>query len=322
MWAHRPVAVFWKTFGVFPTGPRDRRAAAAHLLDACLLVACAYVLLAVPAVICRVGVKCTAESVRVLKQVYPGAVNATAAMSRAALLYSVRRPRYRRYRETLDCYERYAATGAPETARCRAFAAAAVAVCVLPVVPVHALRTCMLARLDGHVAALFAFVYVENVAMCCAETQFAAQCFALYRKLRRVNGDIAALNRTLRADFARYLDGRGSGSGRAHDRGPGSGHDRGSGSDVADAIESLRIRHWLMREAVRCLNGLFGTQLAMSVCALCVMAFFDIYNETFRVMGEYDYSALVLYCSLFHYAARYLCIILISHFTTKQVRGV
>lgn len=303
------IAVFWKTFGVFPTGPRDRRHAAAHLFDACLLVACVYVFFAVPSVICRVGVQCVGESVRVLKQVYPGAVNVTAVMSRAALLYSVSRPGYRRYRETLDCYERYAATAAAETARCRLFALISVSLCVLPVLPAHALRTYLLAQVDGPVAALFAFVYVENVAMCCAETQFAAQCFALYRKLRCVNGDIAALSRTLRTDFVLYLDRNGAADASAVT----------STDHVADAIESLRIRHWLMREAVRCLNGLFGMQLAMSVCALCVMAFFDIYNETFHVLGYYSYSSLVLYCSLFHYTVRYLYIILISHFTTKQV---
>jgi len=88
---------------------------------------------------------------------------------------------------------------------------------------------------------------------------------------------------------------------------------------AAFAVETLRIRHWLLRQAIGCLNHLFGMQLGMSVCALCVMSFFDIYYETFHVMGKYLMSDLITYSWMLHYAVRYLGIILISHYTTKQV---
>lgn len=74
-----------------------------------------------------------------------------------------------------------------------------------------------------------------------------------------------------------------------------------------------------MRKAVGSLNSMFGVQLGTSVCALCITLFFDIYYETFHAMGNFTLSTLIEYFWILQNATRYIGIILISHFTTKQV---
>ncbi|XP_025206499.1 uncharacterized protein LOC112602568 [Melanaphis sacchari] len=319
--AYRPIVLFWRTFGVFPVNTLDENRksdASLPILSTLLLLAsCVYVLFVGPAVVCRFGDKCSNQSIRVLKDMYPKIVNVTSMLSRIALSYSVT-ARFDKYRETMGCYETYSPTTVAEVGRYRVFTAAAVSACLLLVLPVNVLRLCMLWTPDGRDPApmqgiaFYAFIYVQNVTMCCSETQFAEQCFALYSKIKAVNDDVAVLGRSAGLARSPRRSGRGNAAGTAPDA------PAGGVAAAVDAVESLRIRHWLLREAIGCLNHIFGVQLGMSVCALCVMTFFDIYYETFHVMGKYAMSDLIFYCWMLHYAVRYVGIILMSHYTTKQ----
>lgn len=310
MWASWPITLFWKTFGVFPVKFGDRGTTSAVLSTAVLSMVCVYTFLSIPWIVCRVGMECASESVRVLKEIYPSVVNVAGTVSRISLLHSVRR-RFGLYEQTLETYELYAPTAAAEIRGYGRFAAAAVALCVALIVPVNAIRVYVLATLhevDGHVIGLYVLIYVQNLCMCCSETQFAEQCYALYRKFRDINGEIARLDpAALSADPDADTD-------------TNADVDAEASCSMAYVVETLRIRHWLVRQAVCRLNDLFGIHLGLSVCVLCVMLFFDIYYEAFHVMGSFTLSTLVMYFWLMQCAVRYIGIILLAHFTAKQVR--
>lgn len=333
--AYWPIALFWRMFGVFPAngqdGNRNSNTSLPILSTVLLSTSCVYVLFVGPAVVCRIGDKCSTESIRVLKEMYPNIANVTSMLSRIALLYSVTIG-YDKYRETMGCYETYSPTTAAEAGRHRVFTAAAVCSCLLLVVPVNVLRLWMLWTPDGDDTALiegivfYAFLYVQNVTMCCSETQFVEQCFLLYCKLKAVNNDVVVLGQSAGlARFSRHSRHAANAGAATPDASDVAVAEEelqdapDSVAAIADAVETLRIRHWLLREAIGCLNNVFGVQLGMSVCAVCVMSFFDIYYETFHVMGKYAMSGLIVYCWMLHYAVRYMGIILMSHYTTKQV---
>jgi hypothetical protein len=222
----------------------------------------------------------------------------------------------------MECYETYSPTTATDAAQYRVFTATAVCACLLLVVPVNVLRLWMLWTPDGDNPSLmqgvvfYVIVYIQNVTMCCSETQFVQQCFMLYCKLKTVNDNVAELGGS--AGLARFSRHSRHENAAATPDAPGIAV-AVEDAATADAVETLRIRHWLLRESIGCLNRLFGVQLGMSVCALCVMSFFDIYYETFHVMGKYAMSGLIINCWMLHYAVRYMGIILMCHYTTKQV---
>lgn len=336
--AYWPIALFWRMFGVFPVnaedGNRNSNTSLPVLSTVMLSASCVYVLFVGPAVVCRIGEKCSSDSIRVLKEMYPNIANVTSMLARIALLYSVT-VGYDKYRETLGCYETYSPTTVAEAGRYRVFTAAAVCSCLLLVVPVKVLRLWMLWTPDGDDTTLierivfYALIYVQNVTMCCSESQFVDQCFLLYCKLKTVNNDVVVLSQSAGlAHFSRHS--RYASNASAADAATPDAPDvavaeeelqdaSDSVAATADAVEALRIRHWLLREAIGCLNNVFGVQLGMSVCAVCMMSFFDIYYETFHLMGKYPMSGLITYCWMLHYALRYMGIILMSHYTTKQV---
>lgn len=339
-----PITLFWKAFGVFPAsvqgGRRNSNMSLPILSTVLLFLSSLYTLFTGPVIVCQIGEKCTSESIRILKQIYPSIVNVTSMLSRVALSYSVT-VGFDKYTETMKCYETYSPTTVAEASRYKMFTATVVCACLLLVIPVNTVRLWILwtDSVGPRLAIVYyAFIYVQNLTMCCSETQFAEQCFMLYDKLKAVNDDVTVLSGpTGLARFSRHFHATTAATpdepGTAAALTPPSTTDGAAEAvavcEVQDpldsvvaavvTIEMLRIRHWLLREAIGCLNRLFGVQLGMSVCALCVMSFFDIYYETFHVMGEYVMSDLIIYSWMLHYAVRYVGIVLMSHYTTKQV---
>lgn len=338
MWAYWPITLFWKTFGVFPVSLN--RYETPILFTIFLLVACIYIIFTVPSIVCSVGLECTSDSIRILKETYPWVINVTSMLSRIALLYNVKM-KFQKYKETLENYEAHSPTTTTEIERYKLFTFVTVTLCLVLILPVNAIRVHILLNItksNGFVIMFYVFIYIQNLTMCCSETQFSEQCFMVYNKLKMINDDIIGLKTGELMHLSRYCVWQINGPSSVISFQSSSSSSRTSGEinptnqrndqnvtpdqtrSVANAVEALRIRHWLLREAIGSLNGLFGIQLGMSVCVLCVMLFFDIYYETFHVMGDFSLSTLtILYTWLLQYAVRYIWIIMISHFTTKQV---
>lgn len=184
--------------------------------------------------------------------------------------------RYRRataaYDRWIELHDAYAATNAESSAaerraHCR-FDLTVVSLCVAVIVPVAVYR--LYHMYTNHTGALtyFVLMYSHNLIMCMFETRFVRSSYVLYGKFVRVNRDMKRVNERV----VQRLQ-------TAGQRSPSP-----SPSLLVDAIEQLKIRHRLIREAVNELNHAFAVPLVMSLCNLCIMATFDIYYQVNSVV--------------------------------------
>lgn len=84
---------------------------------------------------------------------------------------------------------------------------------------------------------------------------------------------------------------------------------------AANVVEILRIKHWLIRQLADTLNNLFGVHMGLSVFYLWAVMLFDMYYKMF----DKNPSETLVYAWLLQYSLRLLMIILMAHYTTKQV---
>lgn len=201
--------------------------------------------------------------------------------------------------------------------------------CLVIILPINISRLYLLycdkTHNDNSVIVYFLFMYIQNLSMCCIETQFASQCFIIYNKFLEVNNDLKKLKDEnfnyekypFIVDFlaATYDDYKTSLHWVKYDK---DFYKRSFKNNLmANTVEILRIKHWLSRQAVGILNNLFGFHMGLSLFLLWVMALFDIYYEIFLK----NPSKIFFYCLLLQYCLRMIMIVLIAHYTTKQVNN-
>jgi len=88
---------------------------------------------------------------------------------------------------------------------------------------------------------------------------------------------------------------------------------------IANAVEVIRIRHQLIRNALSVLVDLFGLPMGLSLFTLGVMTLFDIYYQVSDVMGANSRLMIFIYMWLLQYTIRFSTIVVTAHYTTKQV---
>lgn len=235
----------------------------------------------------------------------------------------------RKYHDTMPAYERnvsayesYSPTTAAERRKYALFDATLVTLCLFAILPINLLRLFLLYAHRTHpmVLAFFVFMYSQNVGMCLVETRFVAFSYALGKKFANVNRDLAHLGEET-PDLADPLT---TGLHRRVTYGDdfyNATADRRHRNSVANAIEVLRIRHRLIREAVTVLVDAFGVAMGMSLITLCVMTLFDIYYQVFGVMGATSRSPVFIYMWLLQYSIRFYAIVVTAHNTAKQVNS-
>jgi len=91
---------------------------------------------------------------------------------------------------------------------------------------------------------------------------------------------------------------------------------------IANAVEVIRIRHQLIRDALSVLVDLFGLPVGLSLFTLGVMTLFDIYYQVSDVMGADSRLMIFIYMWLLQYTIRFSTIVVTAHYTTKQVNLV
>jgi hypothetical protein len=209
------------------------------------------------------------------------------------------------------------------------FVAFIVSVYAVTILPTYAYRVYMIHRdvRDHTVTAFFVLMYAQNLCTCSSEIHYVARCFGLYRGFCRINEDVFALKwATIVANrypsaLLQSAGGRGY-NGCRRSRKTTSAPRVSSAAEItrptAVNVELLRMRHQCVREAVGDLNDLYGVQLLLSLCVLCVMTVIDGYGEIFGVYTLAQ-SQVFLYSWLTHYLFRFCAIVLTTHFTTKQV---
>lgn len=198
------------------------------------------------------------------------------------------------------------------------FVAFIVSAYVVTILPINAYRLYLIHRdvRDHTVTAFFVLLYLQNLCTCSMEIHYLARCSRLYRRFCRINEDMSTLKlATVAANrypsvLLQSVNGHDDDSRRR-------GTTSGTGPTAGD-IELLRMRHQCVRDAVGDLNDLYGVQLLLSLCILCLMTVIDTYGEMFHKYSL-AISQAFLYVWLTHYSFRLFAIVLTTHFTMKQV---
>ncbi|KAL5234061.1 hypothetical protein ACI65C_001471 [Semiaphis heraclei] len=177
------------------------------------------------------------------------------------------------------------------------------------ILPTNILRLSILYRNDSDVIVLifFVFMYLENIGMSMVETFFIIHCRTLENKFFKINRDFERLGREIVHTSMSIVEKTSVAVGH---RVVYDGDFYGSNDhSVANAVEIIRIRHRLIRDAVYVLANLFGIPMGLSLFTLCVMTLFDIYYQALSIMGVNLLSPIFLY----------ICVISVAHNNWQKI---
>lgn len=308
--------------------PPTFRCTLAALCMAALFASCVFNFTVASQILCLLDGDCIRS-----EAVYPRTVAAVCLVS-----YGTLACRHRSlsavYGRNVDAHTAYSPITAADRRRVLWFRAFAVVTCAAVALSVNVCRVWLLFKADLELVVLMFFVimYTQNASLCLVEIHFMSLCFVLRKMFVNVNRDLERFGEEEAAAPGAGLPGYsshvvGSPSAAAHHhrrvtydsdfyapRWPG-------GQSTANAVEVLRIRHRLIRDAVYAIIDLYGMPMGMSLFALCVMALFDIYYEVFQNMGANTRSTIFLYLWLLQYSIRFYGIVAMAHNTSKQVGG-
>lgn len=303
-----------------------------HVFTILLLASCVYNFLTASQSLCKMNQWCVIFS-STLIGMYDRILVLITFLSRITVVYGGKQ-KVSRYRATITAFEVYSPTTSAELKSRETFSFAIVFLYLLIIVPINVSKLYYVyyyeSRYDVSLLIYYLFMYFQNLSMCCVETQFITQCFVVYTKFCGINEDLKNLKEE-NMDHTRYPF---LSSGK-YQRGDEVGDQemvaqravmydkdfykpRIKGHPMANTVEILRIKHWLIRQSAETLNSLFGIHMGMSVFYVWIVALFDIYYEMFHTSP----SELLVYGWMLQYSLRLFIIILVAHYTTKQVRSV
>ncbi|VVC31513.1 Hypothetical protein CINCED_3A011505 [Cinara cedri] len=257
-------------------------------------------------------------------------------VSRSIVLYNIvqRADKYRKYKTTLKSFDIYSPMTAVVLNQCRSFSLAVFALSALIILPINAIKLYNLYNRHPDkifVTTYFFFFYAQNLSMCFIENHFVDECFVIYRQFREVNGGLKNIKCELCVDYSRFSVVKETTSSVSNVPSPRAivydkdfYNSKDKEHPLANIVELLKIRHWLIREAVFDLNNLFGIHLGLSLISLGVLSLFDIYTEVFHYFTNTKLDSTMFRSKLLFlgWIAQYsfrLCVITItSHITTKQ----
>lgn len=290
-----------------------------------LLTMCVFSFIVSPIILCMMDGDCIDISFTSFRGMYPRMISSTCFISFVTLLFK-HRLSMSVYETNMESYEAYSPTTAAELRDRTVYWSLLLVICLFVIVPVNVLRLWFLYRNGSETLVMIFFVtmYAENLSMCLVETYFATLCYTLDKKFSKINRDLARLDEEIR-EGSRLRD-----IGTAENELPGRVIYDGDFyrprsaccrvyASIANAVETIRIRHRLIRDAMYAIVDLFGLPIGMFLLNLCVMTLFDIYYEVFSVMGATSRSPMFIYMWLLQNAIRFYMIVVSAHNTTRQV---
>jgi len=301
---------------------------------AALLTTCVFNFVTAPLVMCTMDGGCAEVSVTSLRGMYARTIAGACLASAAALLCKCGAT-VPIYEQTMRAHDVYSPTTVAERRDRALFRGLYVALCMSVTLPVNALRLSLLVanRSDPVVLVFFVFMYAENVAMCLGETCFVTWCHTLSNKVLEINrdlqrlgeettaaacGDTAAAKSITTALMATTVCDTAAAAGRRVTYG-GDFYGGSGKQSIANAVEVIRIRHQLIRDAMSVLVDLYGIPVGLSLFTLGVMTLFDIYYQVSDVMGADSRLMIFIYMWLLQYTIRFSAIVVTAHNTAKQV---
>jgi len=282
-----------------------------------LLITCVYNFVMSPLVLCLLDDVCAGVSFTSVQGMYSRMIAVACFLSFSTLLckYCTMMPVYEK---NIEAYEVYSPTTDTEHRNHSLFHLSLTVLYLSVILPINVLRLCILYRSDSGtvVVIFFVFMYLENIGMSMTEMHFIIKCRTLDNKFFKINRDLEHLGREI-AHTSMSIVGKTVAVGH---RVVYDGDFYGSNDhSIANAIEILRIRHRLIRDAVYVLINLFAIPMGLSLFTLCVMTLFDIYYQVFSLMGADSRSLIFIYMWLLQYSIRFYIIVVSAHNTTKQV---
>ncbi|VVC44854.1 7TM chemoreceptor [Cinara cedri] len=232
------------------------------------------------------------------------------------------------YRERLAAHDARWPAAAAERRRHAAVRCAVTAACLALTVPVNAARLYILYTSGiadrSLLVVFFAVMYVINISVCMLETRFVGLCYAVYLKFAAVNRDLDDIEGAIADDGCPPCR---NGPDVARRRRVRVARDEdvyycsidsGAGRPLVEAVEELRVRHRLVRQAMAELNDAYAVPVGMTLCTLCIMTLFDMYYHMTSLETS-SKTSLFIYVWLLQYGFRFFVIVKTAHATTKQV---
>lgn len=216
------------------------------------------------------------------------------------------------YDRRFELHDAYAPTTAAEHRTRGQLDAVVVVTCLAVIVPVNATRVYMLFSSDNRsntIIGFFTVMYVQNISVCMLETRFVALCRGAHDRFVKINRHLEDIEFDITVNPPNgWLVGD-----------DGSHYRCTSGQSLVGAVEALKIRHRLVREALDELNDLFATPMGLSLCLLCIMTMFDVYYYVSAVPSVK--STVFIFVWLLQYGLRFFMVVKMAQVTTDQVNS-
>ncbi|XP_060865266.1 uncharacterized protein LOC132941291 [Metopolophium dirhodum] len=302
--------------------------------QAVMVALCVFNFVMTPYFECQLDGDSCDESVSMMAGIYARSVSITCLVTVAVAWHKYRSVMVA-YRERAELIDAYSAPATSVAASANSlyvdhatFAGVVLCVCVVLIVPINLFRLYRF-FMDGRpVAAIVYFVlmYSQNLYVCLYETHFVLLFYALYTRYTDLNRDMEAIGeriedgRCARDEPPPGRDGWIPYDGDDEHRPHYLYYSSATGQPLVDAVERLRIRHRLIREAMDALKPTFAVPIGLSLCNLCVMVLFDVYyhlkNSVDQPAG--DLANVYIFLWIAQYTFRFFVITMTVDVTVKQ----
>ncbi|VVC40558.1 7TM chemoreceptor [Cinara cedri] len=254
----------------------------------------------------------------------------------AVIAYTCQRAsnRFAEYEERIERYAVCFPMGVRKANARRVYTALVAAVYATVTVPANAYRIYLFCKLhEGwELIAFYVLLYGQNFVTCLSELRFLLYCFELFQHFQLINEEISAIKSktivankyplVLRSDEYRRAGNNVIGSATATKDDRGVPH-RLKQYLLSKNIETLKVRHQFVSDAVRDLNELYDVQLGVTLFGLFLMTLFDIFDAISAAANDSappnrTKNSFLVHSWLTQYSFRFCVIVLTAHFTVKQ----
>jgi len=186
------VQTFWRICGVFTIDLAFNKFQ--YVYSVLLIATCVYNFITAPQAICIMENWCVIFSTAVVGM-YTRVLASITLLSRIDIMIQSKR-NLLKYKATIKAFEMYSPTSPKELNTYKTFSFVVVFLCLVIILPMNLSRLYYLYDEPHYHYSLlvyYLFLYIQNLSICCIETQFVTQCFILYTKFREINDELKNL---------------------------------------------------------------------------------------------------------------------------------
>lgn len=254
---------------------------------------------------------------------FPRIVAIVCMISRFKMIFHSAKDGFHKYEDKIKGYKIHFPNSALEMNAYRMFALFIVSTYASVVLPINMVRIYNIyyeAR-ENAVIVFYTLMYIQNWSICSIEVHFITHCFGLYQKFYQINEEMSMLKSEtiITNKYPSVLQCAGQRNCNCTNNPSKCAVPTPIRINVeCRTIELIRMKHQFVREVMNDLNRLYGFQLALSICALCVMIIVDVYCEIIASESRAK-SKILFYGWILQYFFRFFSIVMVTHHTTKQV---